>query len=83
MNTINGFLDSVSSVLKSSTGTGLDVLETNSVPSRVATKLFHADRVPARSADVARAISEVTGRAASESDMLTAEHFLLSLGFLR
>lgn len=83
MNAINGFLDSVSSVLKGSTGTGLDVLETSSMPSRVATTLFHADRIPAVSADVANAISEVTGRAASEGEMLDAEQFLLSLGFLR
>lgn len=82
MNTINGLLDSISSVLKSSTGTGLDVLEHSPTPAAIALELFEQDTIPATASDITAAYRRITGQAADEVDLLGIEQFLLSLGFL-
>lgn len=82
MNTINGLLDSISSVLKSSTSTGLDVLQHSPTPAAIALELFEQDTIPATTSDITAAYRRITGQAADEADLLGIEQFLLSLGFL-
>lgn len=82
MTTFNDFLGKVSATFTGSTTTGLDVLETTSVPARVAEELLAWDFVPATPSEVTEAFVHVTGCAPREEDMFEVEQFLLSFDWL-
>lgn len=64
------------------TATGLDLLGTSSITDAIIEHLFYSDCIPATQADLTQAFNRVTGRAASEAELIDAEAALLNLGFL-
>lgn len=83
MMTFNEILSKVSTVFTSSTGTGLEVLDSTPAVERVAMELFAQDLIPATTSDVADAYRTVLGSDATVEDVLDVENYLLGFGWLR
>lgn len=76
-------LDKVSAVFTSSTGTGLEVLDSTPAVERVAMELFTQNLIPATTSDIAAAHRTVLGSDATVEDVLDVENYLLGFGWLR
>lgn len=79
----NEIFNKVSGALTSSTGTGLDVLNSAPAAQRIAMELFMQDTIPAKTSDISAAYKSVYGVDAHVADILDVESFLLSFGWLQ
>lgn len=82
MNTLTGFLSAITNEFKSATGINLDTVHPAPLVSHIAEDLLKHDLIPATRTDVEESYATLTGTFPSEGDLVEAELFLYSLGWL-
>lgn len=82
MNSFTGILDTISSTMRGSTRTGLDVLKSTPMEATVTMNLYKTDRVPAKPSDIVDAYLEVFGTAPDMEQIIDIEEFLLDFEWL-
>ena len=82
MNTLTGFLSAITNEFKSATGINLDTVHSAPLVSQIAADLHKHGLVPATHTDIEESYATLTGTFPKEEDLVDAELFLYSLGWL-